>query len=127
MGNVGQEPKVNAFKNGGKIAQLSLATTKRGFTTKSGKEVQERTEWHNVILVNGLATVAEQYVKKGDKIYIEGELRNRTYTDKDGRTRYITEIYATELELLSPKKDDGRKAAMMPDAADYADDLPEGF
>ena len=64
MGNVGKDPDVKTFDNGGVVAQFPLATTKRGFKTKDGKEVPERTEWHNIVLSNGLAKVAEQYVKK---------------------------------------------------------------
>lgn len=105
LGNVGDDPKITTFQDGGMTAQLSLATTKRGFKTKDGKEVPERTEWHNVVLSNGLAKVAKEYVKKGDKLFIEGELRTRSYDDKNtGIKRYITEVYAYDMEMLTPKK-----------------------
>lgn len=105
MGNVGKDPDVKTFDNGGVVAQFPLATTKRGFKTKDGKEVPERTEWHNVVLSNGLAKVAEQYVKKGDKLYIEGELRTRSYEDNNGVKHFITEVYGYDMEMLTPKKD----------------------
>ena len=75
MGHTGKAPDFREFDNGGCVATFSLATTKRGYTTKDGRQIPERTEWHNVVLQNGLAKVANQYVKKGDKLYIEGELR----------------------------------------------------
>ena len=125
MGNVGKDPDMREFDNGGTTAQFPLATTKRGFTTKDGKQVQERTEWHNVVLFNGLAKVAEQYVKKGDKLYIEGELRTRSYEDNNGVKRFITEVYAYEMEMLSPKKDGQNSAATPPPPTpDPKDDLP---
>lgn len=96
-------PDFKEFDNGGCVATFSLATTKRGFTTKDGRQIPERTEWHNIVLQNGLAKVANQYVKKGDKLYIEGELRTRSYDDAQGVKRYITEIVATDMEMLTPK------------------------
>lgn len=105
MGHTGKDPVVKTFDNGGVVAQFPLATTKRGFTTKDGREIPERTEWHNIVLSNDLAKIAGQYVKKGDKLYIEGELRIRSYEDNNGVKRYITEVYGFNMEMLSPKKD----------------------
>lgn len=103
LGHTGKAPDFKEFDNGGCVATFSLATTKRGYTTKDGRQIPERTEWHNVVLQNGLAKVANQYVKKGDKLYIEGELRTRSYDDTQGVKRYITEIVATDMEMLTPK------------------------
>ena len=103
LGNTGKALDVKYFDNGGCVATFTLATTKKGFTTKDGRQIPERTEWHNVVLQNGLAKVAEQYVKKGDKLYIEGELRTRSYDDANGVKRYITEIVADNMEMLTPK------------------------
>lgn len=105
MGHTGKDPDVKTFDNDGVVAQFPLATTKRGFTTKDGREIPERTEWHNIVLSNGLAKIAGQYVKKGDKLYIEGELRTRSYEDNNGVKRYVTEVYGYNMEMLSPKKD----------------------
>lgn len=103
LGHTGKAPDFKEFDNGGCVATFSLATTKRGYTTKDGRQIPERTEWHNVVLQNGLAKVANQYVKKGDKLYIEGELRTRSYDDAQGVKRYVTEIVATDMEMLTPK------------------------
>lgn len=131
MGHLGKDPEVTRFENGGEVAQFTLATTKKGFKTKDGREIPERTEWHNVVLSNGLAKIAEQYVKKGDKLYIEGELRTRSYEDNNGVKRYITEVYATNMEMLTPKKEgqttsqQGNTAAAPPPVpSNDKDDLP---
>ena len=105
LGHTGKAPDFKEFDNGGCVATFSLATTKRGFTTKDGRQIPERTEWHNIVLQNGLAKVANQYVKKGDKLYIEGKIRTRSYEDNNGVKRYITEVYGFNMEMLSPKKD----------------------
>ena len=125
MGHVGKDPDVKTFENGGAVVQFSLATSKKGYKTKDGKEVPERTEWHNIVLSNGLAKVAGQYVKKGDKLYIEGELRTRGYEDSNGVKRYITEIYGYDMEMLTPKKEGEKKATIqMAPTPNPADDLP---
>lgn len=129
IGHTGKAPDFKEFDNGGCVATFSLATTKRAFTAKDGRQIPEHTEWHNVVLQNGLAKVANQYVKKGDKLYIEGELRTRSYDDAQGVKRYITEIFATNMEMLTPKAT-GAGAQVppppVPDAPDPdgTDDLP---
>lgn len=105
MGNVGKDPEYKDFDNGGSVAQFTLATTDRAFKTENGTEVPERTEWHNIVLQNGLAKIAKEYVKKGNKLYIEGKIRTRSYEDNNGVKRYITEVYGFNMEMLSPKKD----------------------
>lgn len=105
VGRAGKDPNVKTFDNGGVVAQFTLATTKRGFSTKDGREIPERTEWHNIVLSNGLAKIAGKYVLKGDKLYIEGELRTRSYEDNNGVKHFITEVYGYDMELLTPKKD----------------------
>lgn len=105
IGNVGKDPEYKDFDNGGSVAQFTLATTDRAFKTANGTEVPERTEWHNIVLQNGLAKVAKDYVKKGDKLYIEGKIRARSYEDNNGAKRYVTEVHGYNMEMLSPKKD----------------------
>lgn len=105
MGNVGKDPEYKDFDNGGSVAQFTLATTDRALKTANGTEVPERTEWHNIVLQNGLAKIAKEYVKKGDKLYIEGKIRTRSYEDNNGVKRYVTEVYGYNMEMLSPKKD----------------------
>lgn len=103
IGNVGQDPDVRYVDNGVCTAQLRLATSSPGYTLQNGTKVPERTEWHRVLLWRRLAEIAEKYVHKGDKLYIEGELRTRNYTDKKGITHYVTEIWANNMEMLTPK------------------------
>lgn len=129
LGNTGKAPDFKEFDNGGCVATISLATTKKAFKTRDGRDIPERTEWHNVVLQNGLAKVANQYVKKGDKLYIEGELRTRSYDDAQGVKRYITEIVATDMEMLTPKATGARTQALPPPVPDApapggTDDLP---
>jgi len=103
IGNVGKDPEIRYIDTGVCTARLSLATTTPGYTLPGGTQVPERTEWHTVLLWRRLAEVAERYVHKGDKLYIEGELRYRNYTDKKGYTHYLTEIWCNKLELLTPR------------------------
>lgn len=104
IGNVGKDPEIRYFDHDQAVARVSLATTERGFTQPDGTEVPDRTDWHTVLLFRNLAKVVEEYVHKGDKLYIEGRLRYRTYIDKAGNSRNITEIQADSMELLTPKK-----------------------
>lgn len=103
IGNVGKEPDVRYYDRDQAVATFSLATTERGYTLQNGTQVPDRTEWHNVVLYRGLAKIAEKYVHKGDKLFIEGKIRNRSYDDQKGVKRYVTEIIADNMEMLSPK------------------------
>lgn len=103
IGNVGKEPEIRYIDNGVCTAQISLATSTPGYTLQNGTQVPERTEWHRILLWRRLAEIVEKYVHTGDKLYIEGELRTRSYTDKKGITHYITEIWANNMEMLTPK------------------------
>ena len=104
-GNVGQDPKITVFQDGGKVAQFTLATTERGFKTRDGREIPDVTDWHNIVVKQtGLAGVCEQYVKKGTPLLIVGKIRTRDYQDNAGQTRYVTEIIVEEMELLGAKR-----------------------
>lgn len=103
IGNVGQEPKVTWYDNGGCVAQLSLATTEKGYTLQNGTQVPDRTEWHNLVFRNRLAEIVDSYVHKGDKLYVEGKIRTRSYDDQAGVKRYVTEIFADNMEMLSSR------------------------
>ena len=109
IGNVGQEPEVRYVEPGVAVARLILATTERGYILQNGTQVPDHTDWHNVILWRRLAEIVEKYVHKGDKLYIEGRIRYTTYDDKQGQRRYATEIWADNMEMLTPKTnaDDG--------------------
>ncbi|QIU96754.1 single-stranded DNA-binding protein [Bacteroides faecium] len=103
LGNVGQDPRVKYFDAGSAVATFSLATTERGYTLANGTQIPDRTEWHNIVASNRLAEIVDKYVHKGDKLYLEGKIRTRSYTDQAGATRYVTEIYVDNMEMLSPK------------------------
>lgn len=103
LGNVGQDPKVKYFDTGSAVATFPLATSDRAYTLANGTQVPERTEWHNIVTSNRLAEVVDKYVHKGDKLYLEGKIRTRSYNDQAGATRYVTEIYVDNMEMLSPK------------------------
>lgn len=109
IGNLGADPEVRSTANGSRVATLSVATS-RQWKNQSG-EKQEKTEWHRVILWNNkgsaLADLAEKYCKKGDKIYVEGSIEYRSWQDREGQTRYTTEITAREIILLSGRSGDG--------------------
>ena len=104
IGNVGQEPEVRYVDQGLAVARLRLATTEKGYTLQNGTQVPDRTDWHNVILWRKLAEVVEQYVHKGDKLYIEGRLRYSNYDNKQGQRQYVTEIWADNMEMLTPRQ-----------------------
>lgn len=109
-GNVGQEPRIHNFDGGGKIATFTLATTERGYKTKDGKEVPERTYWHNIVVrKTGLAGVVEKFVKVGTPVLVSGSYGYRDYTDNDGNEHRIFEVYADELELCGGKKEESAK------------------
>ena len=104
LGNVGKEPEVRYVDQGVCVAQVRLATSERAYRLQDGTEVPERTEWHNIILWRKQAEIVEKYVHKGDQIYIEGKIQSRSYEDKQGITRYVTEIWADDLKLFgSPR------------------------
>lgn len=107
IGNLGKDPEVKSFDNGGKIVNFTVGVTERGYKTKEGKEIPDHTEWFNCsVRQNGLAGVVEQYVKKGNKVYVEGKLRTREY-EKDGQKKYLTELLVDNMELLTPKGESG--------------------
>ncbi len=105
LGNLGADPEVRSTANGTRVATLSIATS-RSWNNQAG-ERQEKTEWHRVVLWNnrgsGLADVAEKYLKKGDKVYVEGRIEYRTWEDREGKTRYTTEINVREMLMLSAR------------------------
>ncbi|WP_462370464.1 single-stranded DNA-binding protein [Parabacteroides johnsonii] len=102
LGHTGKDPEVKDVA-GTKVANLSLATTEKGYTLQNGTQVPDRTEWHSLIFWKGLAEVVEKYVKKGSQIYIEGKIRTRQYEDRTGSKRYVTEIFVDKLELLGSR------------------------
>lgn len=103
IGNVGKEPEVRYVEQGVPLASFPLATTERARTLTNGTQVPERTEWHNVIAWRRPAEYIEKYVHKGDKLYVDGQLRTRSYDDRNGVTRYVTEVWVDRVEILSSR------------------------
>ncbi len=99
IGRLGQEPEITTFPDGNKMAKFSMATDD-SYKDKDGQKV-ERAYWHNIVVRGGLVNVVESYVQKGQEIAIEGKLTNRSWEDKDGTKRYMTEIVCNELLMLS--------------------------
>lgn len=103
IGNVGLEPDVRYFEADQAVATVRLATTEKGYTLPNGTRVPDRTDWHNLVFYRRLAKVVEQYVHKGDKLYVDGRLQYRTYDDKKGMQRTATEIIVDNMEMLTPR------------------------
>jgi single-strand DNA-binding protein len=104
IGNLGADPRIAKAQNGSAIAAFTVATTERGYTTQSGAQIPDRTEWHNVICFGKLAEVVAKYLHKGSKVYIEGKMRTRSYNGKDGIERKVMEINADSMEMLDSKQ-----------------------
>ena len=129
IGNVGKDPDVRYLDSGVAVATFSLATTERGYTLQNGTQVPDRTEWHNIVLWRGLAQTAEKYVHKGDKLYIEGKIRSRSYDDQNGVKRSIVEIFADNMEMLTPRgtaqpQQPMQQPVQQPAVENPSDDLP---
>jgi len=103
IGNLGKDPEVRYLDSGVAVANFSLATTEN-YKNKEGERVSQ-TEWHNIVLWRGLAEVAEKWLKKGSSVYVEGKIRNRKWEDKEGNTRYTTEILGDNITMLGKKND----------------------
>ena len=103
IGNVGREPEIRYVDSNMAVARLSLATSERAYTLKNGTQVPERTEWHRIVAWGETAQFIEKYVHTGDKLFVEGQLRTNTYTDKNGIQRSITEVLAEKVERLAGK------------------------
>jgi single-strand DNA-binding protein len=108
IGNLGKDPEVKHLESGSIVANFSLATSKK-FKNKSG-EMQEQTQWHNLVCWNKTAEIAEKYLKKGSKIAAAGEIQYRSYDDKDGNKRYVTEINLETFQMLDSKGSGGSNA-----------------
>lgn len=101
VGNVGKDPEVRYLENGVAVAKFPLATSEN-YKNKNGERVSN-TEWHNIVAWRGLAEIAEKYVKKGNQLFIEGKLASRSWDDKEGNKRYITEVIVSNMQMLDKK------------------------
>ncbi|EZQ00997.1 single-stranded DNA-binding protein [Acinetobacter sp. Ver3] len=99
LGSLGKDPETKTFPNGGSLTQFSIATSE-SWTDKNSGERKEQTEWHRIVLHNRLGEIAQQYLRKGSKVYIEGSLRTRQWTDQSGQERYTTEIRGEQMQML---------------------------
>lgn len=109
VGNLGKDPEIRHLENNVSVANFTLATTET-YKDKSGQK-QSQTEWHNVVLWRGLAEIAEKFLKKGNQVYIEGKLRTRSWNDKEGNTRYTTEVVADNMTMLGGKRDNEERSS----------------
>ena len=121
VGNLGKDPEVRYLDNGVAVANFSLATTEN-YKNKEGERVSQ-TEWHNIVLWRGLAEVAEKWLKKGSSVYVEGKIRTRKWEDKEGNTRYSTEILGDNMTMLGGKPTSESPAESV-SSSDKKDDLP---
>jgi len=137
IGNLGRDPEVRYMPSGSAVTNVSVATSDSWRDKQSG-EMQERTEWHNVVFFGKLAEIAGEYLKKGSKVFVEGSLRTRKWQDKSGADRYTTEIVANEMQMLDSRggsgagfdesmrssAPQGEQAATTPSSEDFDDDIP---
>lgn len=125
IGNLGNDPETKYLPNGNTVTNISLATSKT-WKDKDGNK-QEHTEWHRVVFFNRLAEIAVEYLKKGSKVYIQGELHTNKWQDKDGNGRYTTEIIANEMQMLDSRHAEGqssRDAAQSSNTDNFDDHIP---
>lgn len=119
VGTLGKDPETKTFPNGGSITQFSIATTDVWNDKQTG-ERKEMTEWHRIVLKNKLGEIAQQYLRKGSKVFIEGSLRTRQWTDQNGQERYTTEINGTSMQMLDSKGDNQGQQQSQPQNQGYA-------
>ena len=112
VGNLGKDPELRYTPSGTAVCTFSLATTDR-FKNKQGEQ-QERTEWHNIVVWAGLAEVCGKYLSKGKQVYLEGRIQNRSYDDRDGNKRYITEIVVNDMQMLGRAGDQNDSRSTVP-------------
>ena len=116
VGNLGRDPEMRSFPSGDQVANVTVATTDR-WRDKTSGEMREATEWHRIVFNGKLAEIAGQYLRKGSQIYVEGSLRTRKWTDKDGIEKFTTEIRADQMQMLGSRQgagDDGHESALAP-------------
>lgn len=128
VGTLGKDPETKTFPNGGSLTQFSIATSEV-WNDKNTGERKEQTEWHRIVMQNKLGEIAQQYLRKGSKVYIEGSLRTRQWTDQDGKERFATEIRGSNMQMLDSKGENQQSAPKQQQSGGYGnktqdDDLP---
>ena len=116
IGNLGKDAEVKTFDNGGKVVNFTVATTERGYTTKDGRQIPDKTEWHDCVIKRDGLTKVGDYLKKGIKVYVEGKIESREY-EKDGAKHKIKEIVVSEIEILTPKGEGSSTSTPQPQPA----------
>jgi single-strand DNA-binding protein len=124
VGNLGRDPEVRTFPEGGSICNVSVATTRR-WKARDSNEMQEETEWHRVVFRDRLAEIAGEYLRKGRSVYVEGRLKTRKWTDKEGKENYTTEIVADQMQLLGSREGGGDEQRAGPSSG-YGGGAPRG-
>lgn len=110
IGTLGRDPEIRNFEGGSKVATFPMATNEPAYTLQNGTQVPEQTDWHNIVCWGALARIAEGYLHKGTQVYVAGKLKTRSYDDRQGQKRYVTEIVASELVLLAGSKSSPQSA-----------------
>lgn len=128
MGNLGSDPEIKYTKAGDPVANLSIATSE-SWKDKNSGDLQEKVEWHRVVMFSRLAEIAEQYLKKGSKVFVEGKLQTRKWQDQEGKDRYTTEVVAKEMTMLdsrstSQAQENSPKVESEKPKDDFEEDIP---
>jgi len=116
IGRLGNDPELKVTQSGTQMTNISIATSESWKDKQTGQQ-QEKTEWHRVVFFNRLADIASQYLKKGSKVYVEGSLRTRKWTDQQGVEKYTTEIIGSEMQMLDSRNDDSTGGGYAPQQA----------
>ena len=123
VGVLGKDPETKTFANGGSLTQFSIATSET-WTDKTTGERKEQTEWHNIVLQNKLGEIAQQYLRKGSKVYIEGSLNTRKWTDQNGQERYTTQIKGQQMQMLDSANGNNQQQAKPQQQSSYTPQQP---
>ena len=123
VGVLGKDPETKTFANGGSLTQFSIATSET-WTDKNTGERKEQTEWHNIVLQNKLGEIAQQYLRKGSKVYIEGSLNTRKWTDQNGQERYTTQIKGQQMQMLDSANGNNQQQSQPQQQSSYTPKQP---
>ena len=123
VGTLGKDPETKTFANGGSLTQFSIATSE-SWTDKNSGERKEQTEWHNIVLQNKLGEIAQQYLRKGSKVYIEGSLNTRKWTDQNGQERYTTQIKGQQMQMLDSANGNNQQQSQPQQQSSYTPKQP---
>lgn len=123
LGTLGQDPETKSFPNGGSVTQFSIATSE-SWVDKASGERKENTEWHRIVASNKLGEIAQQYLKKGSKVYVEGSIKTRKWQDQSGQERYSTEIRMSNMQMLGDAPQQQQQSQGYGKPKDQDDNLP---